>query len=155
MKRISAWARRSAKWTWDEGEVTGQAPQSPPSMTPGSCDTNALKNLLLKHIVYLIYIYMYIHTHIALPPLHTAVTWLPILLGFCSLMCSTLLQRYPSVATGDERMEWEGYSTQGKERKRNPRNSWAPLKTNLHANTACVPPKTESNSKIVASFQPP
>lgn len=101
-------------------------------MTLGSCNT---RNLLLKHIIYLIYIYIYIY--ISPPPLHTAVNWLSILLGFCSLMCSTLLQRYPSV-TGDVRMEQEGYSTQGKGRKLKPWNSWAPLKTKLHANAVCV-----------------
>lgn len=53
---------------------------------------------------------------------------------------------------------WEGKDilAKGKKKTKNTGkqilNLWAPLKTNLHANTVCVPPKTESNSKIVASF---
>lgn len=135
-----------------QGEVTGQAPQSHLSMTLGSCDISALENFLPKHIIYLIYIHIYIY--ISPPPLHTAVNWLPILLGSRSLMCWTLLQRHPSIIRGNERMEQEGYSTQRKERELNSRNSWAPLKTNRQIQCVCLQ-KLKATKKLRFPSSPP
>lgn len=74
------WPKRSAKWNWDLGAHRA-ASSSPPSVTLGSCDINTLRSLVPK----ILYIY------ISPPALHIAVTWLTILLGFYSRMCSRLL----------------------------------------------------------------